>query len=113
LGIVQSNKGSQRMYYAGRTLQLAAMPVFLALAAVSYLQPSPLCTVPGPYGFLTGMWFMYVVMAAAHAAPWLPLAARLLSKSKQAALPPLDCCAPPLTEPPARQDQRGQATLVA
>jgi hypothetical protein len=111
--VTQSNRGSQRMYHAGRTLQLAAMPVFLALAIIGYLQPSPLCTIPGPYGFLTSMWFMYLVMGAAHSAPWLPLAVKLLSKSPSAALPPLDCCAPPLAEPPARQDQRGQARLLA
>jgi hypothetical protein len=99
------------MYHAGRMLQFAAMPVFLALAALSYLAPSPICTVPGPYGFLTGMWFMYVVMAAAHSPAWFPLAAKLLAKSPSEALPPLDCCLP---ETSGRQDQRSQAPrLVA
>lgn len=102
------------MYHVRWVIQLAAMPAFVALAAVSYLQPSPLCTIPGPYGFLTSMWFMYLVMAAAHSGAWLPLGARLLSKSPSAALPQLDCCAPRLPETANRQDQRGAAPrLVA
>ncbi len=85
------------MNLARWTIQLAALPAFLALAAVSYSQPSPLCMVPGPYGFLTSMWFMYLVMAAAHSYAWFPLAARVLSKSPSKDLPVLDCCAPLLS----------------
>lgn len=47
--------------------------VFLALAYINYVQPSPLCTVPGPYGFLSSMWLMYLVMGAAHFCLWLTL----------------------------------------
>jgi hypothetical protein len=86
------------MTLARWAIQLAAMPAFLALAVVSYLQPSPMCTVPGPYGFLTSMWFMYAVMAAAHSGAWVPLVGRLLSKSPPQTLPQLDCCAPLLSE---------------
>ena len=100
------------MYHARWIVQLAAMPAFLALAAVSYLAPSPMCTVPGPYGFLTGMWFMYLVMGAAHSAAWFPVAAKLLSKSPSSALQPLDCCAPLLPETPSRQDQPSPAARL-
>ena len=86
------------MNQARWAIQLAAMPAFLALATVSYLQPSPICMIPGPYGFLTSMWFMYVVMAAAHSYAWFPLLGRFLSKSPAKALPQLDCCAPLLSE---------------
>ena len=86
------------MNFARWAIQLGAMPAFLALGIVSYLAPSPMCTVPGPYGFLTSMWFMYLVMAAAHSYAWFPLAARLLSKSPSKALPQIDCCAPLLSE---------------
>jgi hypothetical protein len=101
------------MYHVRLAIQLAAMPVFLALAVASFLQPSPMCTIPGPYGFLTGMWFMYLLMAVAHSPAWFPVAARLLSKSPSKALPPLDCCAPLLPETPSRQDQHGQARQFA
>ena len=98
------------MYHARSAIQLAAMPSFLALAAVSSMQPSPHCTVPGPYGFLTSMWFMYLAMAAVHSAAWFPLAGKLLRQSPSKALPPLDCC---LSETPAQQDQRGQTPRLA
>jgi hypothetical protein len=107
------DRSNQSMHHVRRALQLAAMPVFLVLAAVSYSQPSPMCTVPGPYGFLTSMWFMYAVMAAAHSGAWLVIAERLLSKKPAAALRPLDCCEPELTEAPIRQGKRGQAAQLA
>jgi hypothetical protein len=93
------------MNFARWAIQLVAMPVFFALGVVSYLQPSPMCTVPGPYGFLTGMWFMYLVMGVAHSGAWLPLIAKILSKSSAKTSPQLDCCAP--------QDQRAQASRLA
>ncbi len=101
------------MYLARRALHLAAMPVFLVLAAVSYAQPSPLCTVPGPYGFLTSMWFMYAVMAVAHCGAWLGVVERLLSKRPAAPLRPLDCCDPEPNETSIRQDKRSQAAQLA
>lgn len=54
-------------------LQFAVGPVFLILSFITYLQPSPLCIVPGPWGFLSSMWLMYLVMALAHGAPWFTL----------------------------------------
>jgi hypothetical protein len=114
LEITDSNRGSQRMYHVRLTIQLAALPVFLALAVVSYFQPSPMCTIPGPYGFLTGMWFMYLLMAVAHSPAWFPLVAKALSMPHSKAPPPLDCCAPLLAETPGRQDQHSQtAQFVA
>ncbi len=89
------------------------MPVFLALAVISFVQPSPLCTVPGPYGFLTGMGFMYVVMAVAHSPAWFPAIAKLLGRSPSKPMPPMDCCAPLLSEKPARPEQRSQTTQFA
>ncbi|MGB9025576.1 MAG: hypothetical protein ACLQKK_14755 [Rhodomicrobium sp.] len=103
------------MYHARRTLQLAVMPAFLALAVINYFQPSPICTIPGPYGFLTSMWFMSMVMAVAHSGDWFPLVARLLSRSPasglQSALQP--CCDPSLQEQPERQEHRAQVARVA
>jgi len=83
----------------------AVTPGFLALAAVNFLQPSPLCTVPGPYGFLSSMWFMCLAMALAHSGPWLNFASRSLSRKSHAfdyrpsargAVP--DCCEASLRE---------------
>jgi hypothetical protein len=61
-------------------LSFAVTPAFTMLAAANYLQPSPLCTVTGAYGFLSSMWFMCLAMAVAHAGPWLTLAGRSLSQ---------------------------------
>jgi hypothetical protein len=114
LEIAYQNRGSQRMHHARWIVQLAAMPAFMALAAISFFAPSPICTIPGPVGFLTSMWFMYLVMAAAHSGAWFPLVAKLLSKNPSQALQPLDCCAPLLPEAQSRQDQRSPAArLVA
>jgi hypothetical protein len=63
------------MIVAGR-LGLVISPVFFALAYVNYHQPNPLCTVPGDWGFLTSMWFMYLLMGIAHIGPWYRLALR-------------------------------------
>ncbi len=98
------------MYHARRTLQLAVMPGFLALAAIDYFQPSPICTIPGPYGSLTSMWFMSLAMAAAHSGDWFPVIARLLSKSPSSDRPLEPCCAPALQEKPKQQEQRASQT---
>ena len=57
-------------------MEFAAAPIFLLMAVVAYLQYPPLCTVPGNLGFLSSMWFMYVIMGAVHSSPWLALARR-------------------------------------
>jgi hypothetical protein len=101
------------MHHARRTLQLAATPAFLALAIVSLVLPSPICTIPGPYGYLTSMWFMYLVMGAVHAPAWFPLAVRLLPGVRASALPALDCCAPSVQEMPKRQEPRTQSPRLA
>ncbi len=81
------------MNKARQILQLAVTPAFIALAAVNYAQPSPLCWVPGPYGFLSSMWFMCTMMALAHSGPWLSAAGKLVSRAP-------DRRAPSLAEPP-------------
>jgi hypothetical protein len=48
-------------------------PALFAMAAITYLQPSPLCTIPGPFGFLSSMWLMYAIMAVVHSGPWWSL----------------------------------------
>ncbi len=101
------------MYKFRRALQFAIMPVFLTLAAVSYLQPSPICTVPGPIGFLTSMWFMYAVMAAAHSGPWFPIALRLLSKDQARTAQPAEPCCMPSPDTATLQDQRSQSERLA
>jgi hypothetical protein len=113
LEITDTNKGSQRMYHVGLAIQLAAMPVFLALAVISFIQPSPLCSIPGPYGFLTGMGFMYVLMAVAHSPAWFPIIAKLLPGASSKPVPPMDCCGTMQPEKPNRQDQRSQTTQFA
>jgi len=102
------------MFHARRMLQLAAMPAFLALAVISYVQPSPICTIPGPYGFLTSMWFMYLVMGVTHSGAWFPLEHKVLSKSASSPLQSLEpCCAPQVQEKPKRQEQRAQSPRLA
>jgi len=101
------------MYNARRTLQLAVMPGFLALAGINYIQPSPMCEVPGPYAFLTSMWFMSLAMAVAHSGDWFPLMARLHSKSPSSALQSLEPCCDPSQEKPKRPEQRGQTARLA
>ncbi|MGO9460194.1 MAG: hypothetical protein ACLPWS_15315 [Rhodomicrobium sp.] len=96
-----------------RMLQLAAMPVFLMLAVVNYGQPSPLCTVPGPYGFLTSMWFMYLVMAVAHSVFWFPILGRLFLKDVSASLTSFEPCCAPAAEAPKRQDLHSQSRQLA
>jgi succinate-acetate transporter protein len=70
---------AQSMYLNEREHRLGNMHfiitfIFLVLAVINYVQPSPLCTVPGTFGFLSSMWFMYLIMAIAHLCLWLTLA---------------------------------------
>ncbi|MDX2265098.1 MAG: hypothetical protein NW215_09025 [Hyphomicrobiales bacterium] len=63
-------------------LKLLVAPVCLGLAYWNYFAPSPLCTVPGSFGFLSSMWVMYVIMAAAHSGPWFTAIAQAMSRPK-------------------------------
>jgi succinate-acetate transporter protein len=55
------------------SMAFAAMPVFLLMALITYLQEPPLCAAPGNLGFLSSMWLMYIVMCVLHSEPWLSL----------------------------------------
>jgi len=59
-------------------IKLIATPLFLALAAINFQEPVYLCVLPGPFGFLGTMWFMYLVMAIVHIEGWLDLLRRPL-----------------------------------
>jgi hypothetical protein len=54
-------------------MSYAASPIFFIMAFFTYYQMPGLCSVPGSYGYLSSMWFMYVVMGAVHASPWFLL----------------------------------------
>jgi len=38
------------------------------LTANGTIEPIYLCLMPGPFGFVGGMWFIYLVMAPVHIA---------------------------------------------
>jgi hypothetical protein len=69
----------------GAMLKLIATPVFLSLAMVNYNEAIYLCVIPGPFSFLSSMWFMYLVMAVIHIDAWLELLRARLAKSPKGA----------------------------
>jgi hypothetical protein len=62
-------------------MRLTAAPILLVMSMITYLQPSPLCVVPGEFGFLSSMWMMYGIMGAIHAGPWWSLVRSLRNRS--------------------------------
>jgi hypothetical protein len=63
-------------------MSYAASPIFFIMAFLTYVQMPGLCAVPGGYGYLSSMWFMYVVMGAVHASPWFLLVWEPLKRSR-------------------------------
>jgi hypothetical protein len=51
-------------------MSYAASPIFFLMAWITYLEGPGMCSIPGDFGYLGSMWFMYVVMGAVHASPW-------------------------------------------
>ena len=54
-------------------LKFIATPLFLALATINYDEAIYLCVMPGSFGFLSAMWFMYLLMAIVHGDCWVSL----------------------------------------
>lgn len=63
-------------------LKLIATPLFLTLAAINYDEAIYLCVIPGLFGFLSSMWFMYLMMALVHAGEWASLIREQFSRGK-------------------------------
>ena len=65
---------------SGRSLALAAAPVFAAMAVYTAMQeagmPASICLRANGASPLLGMFPMYALMSAVHAGPWLRLFAR-------------------------------------
>ena len=64
-------------------MRLTAAPILLLMSMITYLQPSPLCVVPGEFGFLSSMWLMYAIMSVIHGGPWWSLVRSLRNRGTE------------------------------